>query len=126
MKLTPRISDAINYASKLHSKQFRKGDSTLPYVSHLFAVAWILSEYTDDENIIIAGLLHDSLEDIEGYTYEDLESDFGKRVADIVLNVSEDKVTSEADKKTSWDIRQAKILGTSSICRQRFAPRLRR
>lgn len=110
MKLTPRISEAINYVSKLHCKQFRKGDPTLPYVSHLFAVAWILSEYADDEGIIIAGLLHDSLEDVEGYTYEQLESDFGKKVADIVLNVSEDKTSGEADKKASWDIRKQKYL----------------
>ena len=110
MKLTPRISEAINCASKLHCKQFRKGDPTLPYVSHLFAVAWILSEYTDDEDIIIAGLLHDSLEDVEGYTYEQLESDFGKKVADMVLNVSEDKTANEADKKASWDIRKQKYL----------------
>jgi len=110
MKLTPKISEAINYASKLHCKQFRKGDPTLPYVSHLFAVAWILSEYTDDEDVIIAGLLHDSLEDVEGYTYASLESDFGKRVADMVLNVSEDKTANETDKKTSWDIRKQKYL----------------
>jgi len=110
MKLTPKISETINYVSKLHSKQFRKGDPTLPYVSHLFAVAWILSEYTDDEEVIIAGLLHDSLEDVEGYTYKQLESDFGKKVADMVLNVSEDKAANEADKKTSWDIRKQKYL----------------
>jgi len=110
MKLTPKISEAINYVSKLHCKQFRKGDPTLPYVSHLFAVAWILSEYTDDEDVIIAGLLHDSLEDVEGYTYEQLESDFGKKVADMVLNVSEDKAANEADKKISWDIRKQKYL----------------
>lgn len=110
MKLTPRISEAINCVSKLHSKQFRKGDPTLPYVSHLFAVAWILSEYTNDEDIIIAGLLHDSLEDVEGYTYEQLESDFGKKVADMVLNVSDDKTANEANKKASWDIRKQKYL----------------
>jgi len=111
MKLTPRISEAINYASKLHCKQFRKGNPTLPYISHLFAVACIVSEYTDDEDVIIAGLLHDSLEDVEGYTYEQLESDFGRRVADIVKDVSECKTANDStDKKLTWEERKQKYI----------------
>ena len=83
-----RIEQAIRAASLLHQKQKRKGTVPLPYVTHLFAVAFILSDYTDDEDIIIAGLLHDTLEDTE-YTEEELREDFGRRVCEIVRAVSE-------------------------------------
>ena len=53
-------------ACRLHLNQVRKADEGLPYISRLFSVAWILSSYTDDEDTIIAGLLHDILEDVPG------------------------------------------------------------
>lgn len=89
MIFTPRISDAIKLASCLHRNQTRKDEKNTPYVSHLFSVATILSSVTDDEDILIAGLLHDSLEDVPRYTYEMLVEDCGKRVADIVIHVTE-------------------------------------
>lgn len=49
MILTPKIQKAINLASKLHLGQMRKSDPELPYISHLFSVAWILSNYTMDK-----------------------------------------------------------------------------
>ncbi len=83
-----RIEQAIRAAAILHKSQVRKGRAPYPYVAHLFAVAAILSDYTDDQDIIIAGLLHDSLEDTD-YTQEELETDFGSRVREIVEGVSE-------------------------------------
>lgn len=102
MKLTPKIQKAINYASRLHAKQIRKGDKDLPYVSHCFTTAWILNEYTRDENIIVAGLLHDVLEDVPGYGYEKLKKDFGQRVAKIVKGVSEDKDPNKKEDEKPW------------------------
>lgn len=111
MKLTHRIQQAINLASRLHSGQVRKGDVDLPYISHPFSVAWILSNYTDDEDIIIGGLLHDTLEDVKGYYYEDLKRDFGVKVAEIVKGVSEDKDPNiESDDKATWEDRKTKYL----------------
>ena len=111
MKLTPRIQQAINLASRLHLGQVRKGDIDLPYISHPFSVAWILSNYTDDEDIIIGGLLHDTLEDVKGYYYEDLKRDFGTKVAEIVKGVSEDKDPNiESDEKATWEDRKTKYL----------------
>ena len=111
MKLTPWIQQAINLASRLHSGQVRKGDVDLPYISHPFSVAWILSNYTDDEDIIISGLLHDTLEDVKGYYYEDLKRDFGVKVAEIVKGVSEDKDPNvESDEKATWEDRKTKYL----------------
>jgi (p)ppGpp synthase/HD superfamily hydrolase len=111
MKLTPRIQKAINSASRLHAGQVRKGDVNLPYISHPFAVAWILSNYTDDEDIIIAGLLHDVLEDVEDYYYADLIKDFGPKVAEIVKGISEDKNPNvERDDKATWEDRKTRYL----------------
>jgi (p)ppGpp synthase/HD superfamily hydrolase len=91
MELTLAIQKAINTVSRLHFGQKRKGDGNIPYISHPFSVAWILANHTSDEDIILAGLFHDVLEDVDGYEYEDLVRDCGKRVADIVKVVSEDK-----------------------------------
>lgn len=111
MKLTPRIQQAINLASRLHLEQTRKGDDGLPYISHPFSVAWILNNYTKDEDVLIGGLLHDVLEDVKGYYYDDLVKDFGERVAQIVQGVSEDKDPNiESDDKATWEIRKLKYL----------------
>jgi len=53
------------------------------------AVATLLGHVTDDEDTIIAGLMHDALEDVAGYTYDQLVSDCGPRVAEIVKHVTE-------------------------------------
>lgn len=111
MKLTQKIQQAINLASRLHLGQVRKGDSGLPYISHPFSVAWILSNYTEDEDVIIGGLLHDVLEDVKGYYYDDMVRDFGERVAQIVKGVSEDKDPNvESDERATWEERKSKYL----------------
>lgn len=111
LKLTEKLQKAINTASRLHVGQVRKGDNDLPYVSHPFSVAWILRGYTKDENTIIAGLLHDVLEDVPGYRYEDLEKDFGAIVASIVKELSEDKDPNvQSDDKATWEYRKKKYL----------------
>ena len=110
MKLTPKIQKAINKASILHSRQKRKG-SNLPYIVHPFSVAFILSNYTDDEDIIAAGLLHDVLEDVKDYYFKDLEKDFGTKVAKIVKETSEEKDPNiKEDKKATWKARKEKYL----------------
>jgi len=70
-----------------------------PYITHLLSVAFILQEYTDDEDVIIASLLHDTLEDTD-YTEEELESDFGARVCELVKTVTEP--TELKGKKLTW------------------------
>ncbi|MEN9881546.1 MAG: hypothetical protein RLZZ308_729 [Candidatus Parcubacteria bacterium] len=89
MTLTPRLNKAIKYACHLHRNQIRKDEYHTPYVSHLFSVATLLSSVTNDEDVIIAGLMHDSLEDVPHYAYEQLVIDFGERVAEIVKHVTE-------------------------------------
>ncbi|MBI2514637.1 bifunctional (p)ppGpp synthetase/guanosine-3',5'-bis(diphosphate) 3'-pyrophosphohydrolase [Candidatus Wolfebacteria bacterium] len=89
MALTPQIEKAIKKASFLHRNQERKRDGT-PYISHLFSIAIILLDYIDDENIIVSGILHDTIEDTP-YTPDNLEKDFGAKIKEIVLGVTEDK-----------------------------------
>lgn len=80
--LTPRLADAVNFAIAAHDGQRRKG-TDIPYVSHLLAVASLVLEAGGDEDMAIAGLLHDTIEDT-GTTATGIESRFGGRVAAIV------------------------------------------
>lgn len=110
MNLTANIQKAINFAAEKHASQMRKADG-LPYIVHPFSVAWILSNFTENEDVIIAGLLHDVLEDVKGYSLEEMRADFGDRVADIVKAVSEDKDPNvESDAKATWIDRKKKYL----------------
>ena len=109
-KLTPKIQKAIDIASEKHLGQLGKSDG-LPYIVHPFEVAWILSKYTDDEDVIVSGLLHDTLEDVACYRFDDLKNDFGERVANIVKEVSEDKDPNIiTDEKATWEDRKRKYL----------------
>ncbi|MEK7505283.1 MAG: HD domain-containing protein [Patescibacteria group bacterium] len=115
MKLTPRIEKAIKVASHQHRGQTRPGKFRLPYVSHLFSVAAILSEYVGDhEDVIIAGLLHDSLEDTP-YSKESLEVDFGRKVLAIVEEVTEDKFTPEGRKRPWRIIKEEALVKTEKV-----------
>ncbi len=103
MKLTPKILKAINFASKKHKKGVRKGDKGLPYISHCFATAWILNSFTKDEDVIVAGLLHDVIEDVLGPKgYKILQEKFGQRVVDIVKGVTEDKDPNKKEDEKPW------------------------
>lgn len=97
MHLSPRLDEAIKLASRLHHLQRRKDALATPYISHLVSVAMIISSVTQDEDIIIAGLLHDALEDVRGYTYDQLVIDCGERVAQIVLHVTEPLDANKGD-----------------------------
>ncbi len=101
MMYSYRIEQAIRAAGVLHKNQVRKGRVPLPYVTHPFAVACIIADYTDGENTIIAGLLHDTIEDTD-YTLAELEEDFGCEVCTIVKEVSvpaSDELSQAADRE---------------------------
>lgn len=90
MPYSYRIEQAIRAATILHTGQVRRGAIPYPYCTHLFAVALIVSDYTNDEDAFIGALLHDALEDTD-YTEDELREDFGEEVAKIVKAVSEPK-----------------------------------
>jgi (p)ppGpp synthase/HD superfamily hydrolase len=82
--LTDRFDRALLYATHVHGGQVRKGTST-PYVAHLLAVAATVLEYGGDEDLAVAALLHDSVEDQGGKArLEDVRNRFGEHVARIV------------------------------------------
>ncbi len=111
MNFTPKINEALRLASRLHRDQVRKDKEHTPYISHLVAVAMILSEATDDEEIIMAGLLHDALEDAPNYTYENLVADCGARVAEIVKHVTEPLDANKAEEdQLPWLFRKESYL----------------
>jgi GTP pyrophosphokinase len=79
------LNKAYVYAMKAHGKQFRaSGD---PYFAHPLEVAAILTELKLDEETIATALLHDTIEDTLA-TYEDIQANFGKEIADLVDGVT--------------------------------------
>ena len=97
MTFTQKIQKAINVSARLHRAHVRIG-LDLPYIVHPYSVAVLISEYSKDEDVICAGLLHDVLEDAENYTYDNLADDFGIRVAEIVRGVTEVRTHDENGK----------------------------
>lgn len=94
------ITKAIDFAARKHVHQRRKGELQEPYVNHLTEVARLLAEATqgDDVDLIIAGLLHDTIEDQE-VTYEELSHEFGEDVAKLVGEVTDDKSLPKIERK---------------------------
>lgn len=94
------IDRAIEFATKAHEGQFRKGTKR-PYIVHPIEVGDIVSTMTKDEEVISAAILHDTIEDCEGVTKELLEASFSERVASLVAQESEDKSRSWIERKGS-------------------------
>lgn len=111
MRLTSKIEKALNLAAQKHDCQIRKS-SKLPFIIHPVSVMIILSQYTEDENILVASLLHDILEDVEDYNYQDLKKDFGEKIAQIVEGVSEDPnlIADQLDDKKTWQSRKERYI----------------
>lgn len=102
-----RLARAREVAERAHAGQFRKG-TRVPYVTHTVAVAEIVSRYTDDEDVVIAALFHDILEDVPSRVYSErrMLDEFGPRVVGLVKAVSEDK---RADDETERPWRERKL-----------------
>ena len=92
------IDDAMEFAARAHEGQFRKG-TRRPYIVHPIEVADIVSTMTKDEEVICAAVLHDTIEDCRGITWDVLKLRFGSRVADMVAQESEDKSKSWEERK---------------------------
>ena len=98
-----RLDDALGLAADSFRTRIRKG-STIPYVTHLLQVMVTVGEHGGDEDQMIAALLHDYLEDIEGAEASALEARFGERVARFVLALS-DSTTAQKEKRP-WQLRK--------------------
>jgi len=109
MVYTKKIHQAIRFATKTHDiyqKQIRKGKGS-SYITHPLTVGIILTKAGVSEDVIVAGILHDTIEDSiaeKKVTVEMLTERFGANVAQLVLDVT------ETDKKMSWEDRKKEAL----------------
>ncbi|MDY5845842.1 MAG: HD domain-containing protein [Bariatricus sp.] len=92
------VEEAIEFATKVHDGQFRKGTKR-PYIVHPIEVGEIVSSMTNDEEIISAAVLHDTVEDCKEVTVDMLAERFSPRVASFVAQESEDKSRSWKERK---------------------------
>ena len=92
------IFKAIEFAAKSHAGQYRKG-THIPYIIHPLGVAKILIEYGYPDHMVIAGLLHDTIEDTQ-VTLDQIKGIFGSAIADLV------EAASEPNKSDDWEPRK--------------------
>jgi (p)ppGpp synthase/HD superfamily hydrolase len=106
-----RINHALAFAAKHHDQQVRKG-SSLPYATHPANVAIILARYGCDEMTVVAGILHDVIEDCvsAAYTREMLEqrisTKFGVEVLDTVLAVTHRRHDDDGAEFSAEEVKQ--------------------
>ena len=95
-----RLLEAANFAAQKHSKQRRKNVDASPYINHPIEVAMHLSRVgnIDDEDVLAAALLHDTVEDTQT-TKEEIVAEFGERVAHLVLECTDDKGLAKTERK---------------------------
>ena len=95
-----QFARALDFATKKHVDQRRKGELEEPYINHLADVSRLLAAATEGHDTVrvLAGLLHDTIEDTET-TFDELEVEFGREVANLVDEVSDDKTPDKAERK---------------------------
>ena len=104
--LTRRFEQALLFATRKHSGQSRKGTAT-PYIAHLLSVAGLVLEAGGDEDLAIAALLHDVVEDCGGAPMlKEVRRRFGKRVARVVEGCTD----TDAYPKPPWRKRKEDYL----------------
>lgn len=90
-----RMNKAIQFADRVHAGQVRKSLDKEPFIVHCINVGNLLEKYNLPEDTVIAGVLHDTIEDTS-VTKKNLIHNFGKNVAELVNHVT------EQDKSKSW------------------------
>ncbi len=90
--------EAIEFAARAHRHQHRKGTG-VPYIIHPLGVAHILIDYGSPQDLVVAAILHDTVEDTS-VTIGEIRERFGQRIAEIVEGAS------EPDKNDSWENRK--------------------
>ncbi len=103
---SPNLTEAFDFAARLHQSQTRKG-SEVPYLAHLLAVAAQVLEWGGDEPSVITALLHDAVEDQGGLdTLEEIRRRFGSGIARMVSGCSDAFTTP----KPPWRERKERFL----------------
>ena len=96
----PKLLEAISFAAKKHRTQKRKGADQEPYINHPLEVLNLLVNIgkVKDYDILIAAVLHDTIEDTKT-TREEITELFGSAVCELVLEVTDDKSLPKAERK---------------------------
>jgi (p)ppGpp synthase/HD superfamily hydrolase len=106
-----RINHALAFAAKHHDRQVRKG-TRLPYLTHPANVAIILTRYGNDDDTVVAGILHDVIEDCvrENYSRVMLEQriadKFSTSALDTVLSITQRNVDDDGNELSSEERRE--------------------
>ena len=101
------LNEAIKTAAQAHVGQVRKG-TQIPYIVHPLEVLAIVAGLTDDVEVMMGAVLHDTVEDTY-LTMADIEAKFGERVARLVAADSEDK-RRELPPEATWKVRKSETV----------------
>ena len=101
------IEKAITFAAAAHAGVNRKGKNR-PYILHPIEAMTVVGSLTDDEDVLAAAVLHDTVEDTP-VTIADIEREFGSRVAELVNAESEDKRPGQSAADT-WKVRKQETI----------------
>ena len=99
---------ALEFAKQAHINQRRKTTGE-PYIVHPVSVMNIVCQYTDDDDVVCAAVLHDTIEDTPT-SAEDIEKNFGEKVKNLVVN------ESEPDKSWTWERRKQDTIDRLNNC----------
>lgn len=96
----PQFLQAISFAAQKHATQKRKGADEQPYINHVLEVANLLANVgkVEDFDVLIAAVLHDTVEDT-ATTEAEIAEKFGAKVSEIVMEVTDDKSLPKAERK---------------------------
>jgi len=109
------IRKAIDFATIKHAGQKRKG-SGLDYITHPIKVGFILQSLNMPYAVIIAGILHDTIEDTDA-TYDEIVQEFGIEVADLVMELTTDKDKCKLMGKNNYLIEKMSFeLSKNALC----------
>ena len=116
LKSIQSILNAANFAAGKHAPQKRKGAAAEPYINHLIEVAHLVSSglTEPDTNLIIAALLHDVIEDCD-VTKDELTKRFGSDVANLVMEVTDDKSLPKRERKRLQVVNASKISARAQV-----------
>lgn len=95
-----KLLQAASFAAQKHTGQKRKGKDGAPYINHPLEVANLLINEgkVEDYDVLIAAILHDTVEDTDA-TREEIAENFGETVASIVMEVTDDKTLPKTERK---------------------------
>jgi len=111
------LLEAVSFAARAHQGQLRK-DGRTPYASHVFRVCLIVRQVfgIDDASVLTAAVLHDTVEDTTT-DFDELQDEFGEKVAGWVADLSKDKRLPEAEREKAYEARLAQSPWQVKVCK---------